>query len=236
MLDYILRARAIAPSAPRSNFSLTSDLACNTIRSTKLGNPTRQRQRMADAPANSVSLLLSDWRAGNDQALEQLIPLVYGDLRRIAHRHLRQERHNHTLQSAALVNEAYLRLLKQGPTEAENRPHFLAIASRLMRQILVDYARGHQAAKRGAGLKVEISDAMGSKNARDLDLIALDRALDKLADLDLQQSKVVEMRFFGGLTIEDTAEALDVSPVTVKREWATARAWLRRELDSGDLV
>ena len=118
---------------------------------------------VADAPANSVSLLLSDWRMGNQQALEQLIPLVYSDLRRIAHRQLRQERPNHTLQSGALVNEAYLRLLKQGPTEADNRPHFLAIASRLMRQILVDYARSHQAAKRGAGLKIEISDAWAAR-------------------------------------------------------------------------
>ncbi len=185
---------------------------------------------MAETPANSVSLLLGEWRNGHQQALEHLIPLVYADLRRIAHRHLRQERPDHTLQSAALVNEAYLRLLKQGPADVKNRPHFLAIASRLMRQILVDYARSHQAAKRGGGLKVEISDSMGSQDARDLDLIALDKALDALALLDPQQSRVVEMRFFGGLTIEDTAEAIGVSPVTVKREWATARAWLRREM------
>lgn len=185
---------------------------------------------MPEPPANSVSLLLGEWRKGDQQALKVLIPLVYADLRRIAQRHLRQERPDHTLQSAALVNEAYLRLLKQGPADVKNRPHFLAIASRLMRQILVDYARSHQAAKRGGGLKVDLSDCMGSEDARDLDLIALDRALDALALLDPQQGRVVEMRFFGGLTIEDTAEALGVSPVTVKREWATARAWLRREM------
>jgi RNA polymerase sigma factor (TIGR02999 family) len=167
---------------------------------------------------------------GDPQALEQLIPLVYSDLRRIAHRHLHQERPDHTLQSAALVNEAYLRLLKQGPGGVKNRPHFLAIASRLMRQILVDYARSHQAAKRGRGLKVDMSEAMGSQDARDLDLIALDKALDGLALLDPQQSRVVELRFFGGLTIEDTAEVMGISLATVKREWATARAWLRREM------
>lgn len=191
---------------------------------------------MVEPPANSISLLLGEWRNGDQQALELLIPLVYADLRRIAHRHLRQERPDHTLQSAALVNEAYLRLLKQGPANVENRPHFLAIASRLMRQILVDYARSHRAAKRGGGLKVDMSDGMGNEDARDLDLIGLDRALDALALLDQRQSRVVEMRFFGGLTIEDTAEAMGISPVTVKREWATARAWLRREMGRVDSV
>jgi RNA polymerase sigma factor (TIGR02999 family) len=118
----------------------------------------------------------------------------------------------------------------------KNRPHFLAIASRLMRQILVDYARSHQAAKRGRGLKVDMSEAMGSQDARDLDLIALDKALDGLALLDPQQSRVVELRFFGGLTIEDTAEVMGISLATVKREWATARAWLRREMGRVALV
>lgn len=212
------------------HLQLTSHGGCTTIQTTQVGTQSVQRKWVAETPANSVSLLLGEWRNGHQQALEHLIPLVYADLRRIAHRHLRQERPDHTLQSAALVNEAYLRLLKQGPADVKNRPHFLAIASRLMRQILVDYARSHQAAKRGGGLKVEISDSMGSQDARDLDLIALDKALDALALLDPQQSRVVEMRFFGGLTIEDTAEAIGVSPVTVKREWATARAWLRREM------
>lgn len=230
MIGYIGQMQRVEDSPPSSNFPLTSHLACNTIRSTPLGNRDWQRQNVAEAPANSVSVLLSEWRNGDQQALEVLIPLVYADLRRIAQRHLRQERPDHTLQSAALVNEAYLRLLKQGPADVENRPHFLAIASRLMRQILVDYARGHQAAKRGGGLKVDMSDGMASQDARDLDLIALDRALDALAALDPQQSTVVELRFFGGLTIEDTAEVMNVSPVTVKREWATARAWLRREM------
>jgi RNA polymerase sigma factor (TIGR02999 family) len=194
------------------------------------GNPLLHGECMTDGGCNSVSFLLSEWRKGDQQALELLIPLVYADLRRIAHRHLRHERPDHTLQSAALVNEAYLRFLSQGPSSVESRPHFLAIASRLMRQILVDYARSHQAAKRGHGLKVTLAENIGSQDALNLDLITLDRALDELASLDPQQSKVVEMRFFGGLTIEDTAEAIGVSPITVKREWATARAWLRREM------
>lgn len=177
-----------------------------------------------------VSALLVKWRAGDQEALQALIPLVYQELRRIAQYHLKQERPDHTLQSTALVHEAYLRLVKQAPAEVENRAHFLAVASRLMRQILVDHARGHRAAKRGGGLKLELQDAMAEQKAQNVDLIALDNALNELASLDPQQSQIVEMRFFGGLSIEDTAAVIGVSRTTVKREWATARAWLLREM------
>jgi RNA polymerase sigma-70 factor (ECF subfamily) len=141
-----------------------------------------------------------------------------------------QERPDHTLQSTALVHEAYLKLMNQGPADVENRAHFLAVSSRLMRQILVDHARRHRAAKRGGGLKLELKDVMATQKVQDIDLIALDHALSQLARLDPQQSRVVEMRFFGGLSIEDTAEVIGISRTTVKREWATARAWLLREM------
>jgi RNA polymerase sigma factor (TIGR02999 family) len=185
---------------------------------------------VAEPPSQPVSALLCKWRAGNQDALQALIPLVYEELRRIAQRHLRQERPDHTLQSTALVHEAYLRLMKQQPAEVENRAHFLAVASQLMRQILVDHARRHRAAKRGGGLKLELTEAIGLQRAPDVDLIALDNALNELARLDPQQSRIVEMRFFAGLSIEDTAEVIGVSRTTVKREWATARAWLLREM------
>lgn len=185
---------------------------------------------VAEAPSQSVSELLIKWRAGDQEALQVLIPLVYSELRRIAQHHLRQERRDHTLQSTALVHEAYLRLMKQGPAPIENRAHFLAVASRLMRQILVDHARGHRAAKRDGGYKFELSEANVSQPAASLDLIALDDALNELARLDSQQARIVELRFFGGLSIEDTAQIVGVSRTTIKREWATARAWLRREM------
>jgi RNA polymerase sigma factor (TIGR02999 family) len=185
---------------------------------------------VSEPPSQPVSALLIKWRAGDQEALQVLIPLVYQELRRIAQHHLRQERSDHTLQSTALVHEAYLRLMKQGPAGIENRAHFIAVASRLMRQILVDHARRHRAAKRGGGLKLELNDAMSFQKARNVDLISLDNALNELARLDPQQGRIVEMRFFGGLSIEDTAEIIGISQTTVKREWATARAWLRREV------
>jgi RNA polymerase sigma factor (TIGR02999 family) len=186
--------------------------------------------RVSELSPQPVSALLCKWRAGDQEALQVLIPLVYQELRRIAQRQLRQERPDHTLQSTALVHEAYLRFMKQGPADIDNRGHFLAVASQLMRQILVDHARRHRAAKRGGGLKLELNEAMSAQKASCVDLIALDNALNELARLDPQQSRIVEMRFFGGLSIEDTAEIIGVSPTTVKREWATARAWLRREV------
>jgi RNA polymerase sigma factor (TIGR02999 family) len=186
--------------------------------------------RVSESSPQPVSALLMKWRAGDPEALQALIPLVYQELRRIAQHHLQQERPDHTLQSTALVHEAYLRLMKQGPVEIEHRPHFLAVASRLMRQILVDHARGHRAAKRGGGFKLEINDAVSAQKTQSVDLIALDDALNELAELDPQQTRIVELRFFGGLSIDETAEIVGVSPTTVKREWATARAWLRREV------
>ena len=183
-----------------------------------------------ERPSQPVSTLLTKWRAGDPEALQALIPLVYQELRRIAQHHLSQERSDHTLQSTALVHEAYLRLMKQGAADIENRGHFLAVASRLMRQILVDHARAHRAAKRGSGLKLELDEDMAFQQGPSVDLIALDRALNELARLDPQQGRIVEMRFFGGLSIEETAEIIGVSRTTVKREWSTARAWLRREV------
>jgi RNA polymerase sigma factor (TIGR02999 family) len=188
-----------------------------------------------ERPTEPISTLLTKWRAGDQEAFQALIPLVYQELRRIAQHHLSHERSDHTLQSTALVHEAYLRLMRQDPTEIENRAHFMAVASRLMRQILVDHARGHRAAKRGGGLKLELKEAMSLQKAPNVDLIALDTALNELARLDPQQSRIVEMRFFGGLSIEDTAEVIGLSRTTVKREWATARAWLRREVGKGEI-
>jgi RNA polymerase sigma factor (TIGR02999 family) len=178
-----------------------------------------------------VSELLVRWKAGDQQALEALIPLVYKELRDIARYHLQRERPGHTLQSAALVHEAYLRLLDQRPFDTDNRAHFLAVASRLMRQILVDYARSHGAAKRGADLRVELDvSVVLPPQVRNTDVVALDDALIGLAKLDEQQSRIVEMRFFGGLTTEEIAEVLGVSASTVKREWNVAKAWLTRQM------
>lgn len=174
------------------------------------------------------------WKAGDPQALEALVPLVYNELRDIARYHLQRERPGHTLQSAALVHEAYLRLLDQRPFDTENRAHFLAVASRLMRQILVDYARSHGAAKRGADRRVELDASLVLPQVQSTDVIALDDALSDLAKLDEQQSRIVELRFFGGLAIEEVAEALDISPSTVKRDWNVAKAWLTRQMKKGN--
>ena len=180
-----------------------------------------------------VSELLVRWQSGDREALEALVPLVYKELREIARYHLRQERPGHTLQSAALVNEAYLRLVEQRPFDANSRDHFLAIASRLMRQILVDYARNHGAAKRGADNRVELDLSLVLANVPSADLIAVDDALTSLARLDEQQSRIVELRFFGGLGIEEVAESLGVSASTVKRDWNVAKAWLTRHIKKG---
>lgn len=184
------------------------------------------------APSEQVTTLLVRWRGGDKSALDQLMPLVYTELRRLAHHYLRQERPDHTLQSTALVHEAYARLTHQNLPEWQNRAHFFGVAAQLMRQILVDYARSHRASKRGGDVyKLALDDAAEQPQDVDLDIIALDDALKSLASLDSQQSKVVELKFFGGLSIEDTAEVLGISPSTVKRDWVTARAWLYRELD-----
>ncbi len=183
---------------------------------------------MAQLQSKTVSELLASWQAGDQEALRAVVPLVYDELRRIAHNYLRKERPGHTLQSAALVHEAYLRLEKQGAAQFQNREHFLAICAQLMRQILVEYARGRNRAKRDGGYRLTL-DGLAFKT-RSVDMVALDDALNELAKLDEQQSRIVEMRFFGGLSIEETALAMNVSPTTVKRYWVTARLWLHHEM------
>jgi RNA polymerase sigma factor (TIGR02999 family) len=178
-----------------------------------------------------IDTLLAEWGQGNEGAREALMPVVYDELRRLARRHLWNERPDHTLQSAALVNEAYLRLAGQKAPQWRNRAHFFGVAAQLMRHILVDHARNRHAAKRGGGAtKLALDAEVSVAEKQDIDLVALDDALNTLAELDAQQARVIELRFFGGLSIEETAVVLDVSSATVKRDWVTARAWLRREL------
>jgi len=179
---------------------------------------------------NDAGQLLARWREGDAGAREGLVPLVYNELRHLAHRCLAGQRHQ-TLQSTALVHEAYLRLVGQASLRANSRSHFLAIASGLMREILVDHARSRGAAKRGANcITLTFDEGIALPHQRELDLVALDDALKTLAALDLRQSEIVNLRFFGGLSIDETSDVLGVSPATVKREWATARLWLQREL------
>jgi len=185
---------------------------------------------MPELPAQPVSELLAKWRAGDEESLRRLVPLVYGELRRIAHCHFRNERLDHTLQTTALVHEAYLCLMKQQPMDFQNREHFFAISANLMRQILVQYARRRNAAKRDARNKVTLDNVMTLLPMQTVDLIALDNALNALARLDAQQSRIVELRFFAGLSIEETSRVLGVSPATVKRHWTMARIWLSREM------
>lgn len=175
--------------------------------------------------------MLVRWRAGDQQALDALVPLVYDELRRLAHHYLRQERGDHILQSTALVHEAYLKLAGQHSPEWQSRAHFFGIAARIMRQILVEHARGRDAAKRGGqACRLTLDAAIALPAQLDVDVVELDKALTGLAELDSQQSRIVELRFFGGLTIEDTSEVLGISPATVKRDWVTARAWLFRAM------
>jgi RNA polymerase sigma factor (TIGR02999 family) len=186
---------------------------------------------VSEASSARISRLLADWGRGDENARDALIPVVYDELRRIARRYLRTERPDHTLQSAALVNEAYLRLTRHPAPRWQNRAHFFGVAARLMRHILVDHARHRVAAKRGAGVaRLALDPEIMSLGKTDVDLLALDDALGRLSVLDAQQGRLVELRFFGGLSIEETATVLDISPATVKREWVTARTWLKREL------
>lgn len=185
---------------------------------------------MPGTVSQPVSQLLAQWRAGDEESLRRLVPLVYRELRRLAHHYLRRERPDHTLQTTALVHEAYLCLLKQRPMDFENRAHFFAVCANLMREILVQYARKRKAAKRDAGYKLSLDDMAGVPEIRGLDLVALDDALHELARLDPQQSRIVELRFFGGLSIEETSHVLGISPATVKRHWTTARVWLHNEI------
>jgi RNA polymerase sigma factor (TIGR02999 family) len=186
-----------------------------------------EAQQVAREPSSPVSELLLHWGNGDREALEAILPLVYNELRRLARYHLQQQRPNHTL----------LRLAEEKSNQVKNRGHFLGIAAQLMRWILVDYERNRRAAKRGAGAtRVTLDDSIAAPRSagRDVDLLALDEALDRLAKLDLQQSRIIELRYFGGLTIEDTSEFLGISPATVKRSWSSARAWLLREMGRGE--
>jgi RNA polymerase sigma factor (TIGR02999 family) len=182
-----------------------------------------------DDEPGRVTELLRHWKQGDEQALRALVPLVYGELRRLAHYYLRSERPDHTLQSTALVHEAYLRLAGSSPAP-QSRAHFIAVASRLMRQILVDYARGRAASKRDGGVRITLEDVDAMPINGHRDLLALDAALDELSRMDERQGKVVEMKFFGGLSEPEIAEALGISRATVERDWATARIWLHRQM------
>jgi RNA polymerase sigma factor (TIGR02999 family) len=186
--------------------------------------------------SNQVTALLAKWKAGDELAFEALVPLVYNELRQVAHRYLRHERPDHTLQTTALVHETYLRLIKQGGNDFENRAHFLAISAQLMRQVLVEYARHRNAAKRDARKTVTLDAGIGLFNSRCVDVMALDDALKDLAVLDARQSRIVELRFFGGLSTEEIAAVLGISSATVKREWATAKVWLYHEISKAESV
>ena len=189
---------------------------------------------MAEPAPQVVTQLLQEWSRGDQTALDKLIPIVYDELRRQAANYMRRERPGQSLQTTALVHEAYLRLVDQRAVEWQNRNHFFAIAAHVMRRVLVDHARQHQAVKRG-GTDLKLLPLDDAETARDenIDLVALDQALERLALLDEQQSRVVELRFFSGLSVEETAEVLNVSARTVKREWRAAKAWLLSELSRG---
>jgi RNA polymerase sigma-70 factor, ECF subfamily len=187
---------------------------------------------MEPLPRDNLTDLLNMWSDGDETALEKLIPHVERELHRIAHHHMRREDGTHTLQTTALVNEAYLKLIDQN-VRWRNRAHFFAIASQLMRRVLLDHARTQLRAKRGGGVQhITLTDAVARTDEPSVDLLALDRALDKLAKMDSQKSKIVEMRYFGGLSVEEVAEVLKLAPSTIARHWAMAKAWLRREMEA----
>lgn len=227
-MDY---AERTVSSRVSNCFQLTSETAVATLTSQAL--PLPEVDFVGHESAGEITRLLQGWRNGDRKALDALLPVVYNELHRLAHFQLRKERPDHTLQSAALVNEAYLRLLGLNAPQWEGRSHFFAIAAQQMRQILVDYARRHRAGKRGGGagaLSLDDSALLEQGKRRDLDVVALDDALQALAQIDGRKAQVVELRFFGGLNFEETAEVLKVSAVTVARDWSTARAWLHREM------
>jgi RNA polymerase sigma-70 factor (ECF subfamily) len=186
---------------------------------------------MTTLSADKVTGLLSEWRQGDKAALDKLTPLVYDEMRRLAHRYVRREREGHTLQTTALVNEVYLRLAGQQSIEWQNRAHFFGVIARVMRHILIDHARARHFAKRGgAAERIPLEDADLMSAQRAAELVGLDEALEELARFDGRKSRVVELRYFGGLSLEETAEVLDISVMTVRREWRAARAWLFRRM------
>ena len=185
---------------------------------------------MPDDASGQVTELLKDWKQDDEKALHDLLPLVYRELRRLAHYHLQSERPDHTLQSTALVHEAYLRMMGPNHVQFQNRAHFIAVASRLMRQVLVDYARERRAGKRDAGCRIEFEYLEALTVNGDAELLALNDALDELSRIDERQGRIVEMKFFGGLSAPDISDVLGLSRATVDRDWATARVWLHRQL------
>src|SRR5687767_5522866 len=199
--------------------------------SVALRNSKARPMSTPTTPPHEVTQLLLDWNEGNDDALESLMPLVYKELRRLAHQYLRKERAGHTMLTTDLVHEAYLRLVDQKRVRWQNRAHFFGIAANLMRRILVDHARGKRRVKRGAGAqRVSLNEATVKSRQSEVDILAIDEALTKLAQLDERKARVVELRFFGGLEVEEAAEFLKLSPVTVSRDWKMAKAWLHRAL------
>src|ERR1700677_2316287 len=194
---------------------------------------TSNRGKLIHMPedlSGHVTELLQHWKQGDEKALADLLPLVYKELRRLAHYHLQSERSDHTLQSTALVHEAYLRLMGGQPLQVQNRAHFIAVASRLMRQVLVDYARERKAAKRDGGCRIAVENLGTLAISGDDELIALDDALGELTRLDERQGKIVEMKFFGGLSAPEISQVMGLSRATVDRDWATARVWLHRQM------
>jgi RNA polymerase sigma factor (TIGR02999 family) len=184
-------------------------------------------------PSHEVTQLLLDWSEGNEAALAKLMPIVYKELRRLAHQYLNRERDDHSLQTTDLVHEAYLRLVDQRRARWQNRSHFFGVSAQLMRRILVDHARRHKRVKRGGGAPVGLlEEAAVVSSQSDVDLLALDEALSRLAVMDPRKARIVELRFFGGLEVSETAVFLDVSEITVMRDWKMAKAWLHRELSN----
>ena len=202
----------------------------DTVLIQKRGWLTPKEGDLSETSSNQVTELLLKWKGGDQESLQALLPLVYSELRRLAQHHLRGERSDHTLQSTALVHEAYLRMVKPGSLRIESRGHFFALASQLMREILVDHARRRGAGKRDGGTRMTLDEAAELSTSKTVDLLALDDALSQLSEMSPRQSRIVELRFFGGLSIAETSEFLAVSPATVEREWAVARAWLFREI------
>jgi len=185
---------------------------------------------MSEEASGRVTVLLQQWAQGDDKALPDLVPLVYQELRRLARHHLESERRDHTLQSTALVHEAFLRLLGGEPVELQNRTHFIGVASRAMRQILVDHARSRRARKRDGGARIDFDCLADFPVNGDDELVALDEALQQLGQLDERQAQIVEMKFFGGLSAPEISQVLGLSRATVDRDWATARVWLHRQM------
>lgn len=185
---------------------------------------------MADSSPQEVTQLLAAWSEGDRSALDKLLPLVSGELHQLAHRYMSRERPDHTLQTTALVNEAYVKLVDQRVARWQSRAHFFGIAAQIMRRILIDHARAHLGARRSGGVRVSLEDVAVLSDNRATELVALDEALQTLAKLDERKGRVVELRYFGGLSVEETAEVLGVSPDTITRDWRRAKAFLRREL------